>query len=269
MSVQTSFHWPNGAQCAVSVTVDFDGESVEQSEFPNQPLWGRNSFGRYGAQLGVYRLLEVLERYRTRATFYIPGWDAERYPEAMEQIVAAQHEVAGHGYAHEDFSQLSPDEQARTLERSEATFVRVFGHGPAGWRAPNGLMSEGTRALLAERGYRYDSSYCDDDYPYLAPDAVGHRLVELPVFSGSGDRMYYERRRSPEVVAAAWQEEFDAIYGVGGLFALCIHPRGDYGSGRGVRIRAVETILQTIRERPRVWVATCDEIANWLLESSS
>ena len=183
MSALTDFRWPEGARCAVCVTVNFNGESVEQQTLPGQPLWGRYSFGRYGAQAGADRLLEVFERYGVRATFFVPAWDAERYPEVMERIAAAGHEVAGHGYAYEDFSQLTPDEQRSVLERSETTFARVFGRKPTGWRAPEGLMGAETRGLLAELGYRYDSSYCDDDLPSVATDAPGHLLVELPVFN--------------------------------------------------------------------------------------
>ncbi|HUG13468.1 MAG TPA: polysaccharide deacetylase family protein, partial [Thermomicrobiales bacterium] len=99
--------WPDGYQAAVTITVNFDGESVEQRTLPGQPLWGRLSYGRYGAQVGVYRILEALARYDVKATFFIPGFDAERYPEAMEAIAGAGHEVAGRGYAYEDFSALT------------------------------------------------------------------------------------------------------------------------------------------------------------------
>lgn len=260
--------WPHGAQCAVTITVNFDGESVEQSALPNQPLWGRYSFGRYGAQAGIGRLLDALARHAVRATFFVPGWDVERYPHVMERIAATGHEVAAHGYAHEDFSALPPDAQHEALERSEAVFQRAFGAKPAGWRAPEGLMSLETRGILAERGYRYDSSYNDDDMPYLAAD-TGDRLVELPVFWSSSDRQYYTHHREPGVVAAALVEDFRAMYEVGGLCNLILHPRGDYGSGRGVRIRAVDALLQAIRETPNVWLATCGEVADWALDPAA
>jgi len=254
--------WPDGQQCAVTVTVNFDGESVEQSVLPGEPLWGRYSFGRYGAQAGIGRLLDAFARHSVRATFFVPGWDVERYPHVMERIAADGHEVAGQGYAHEDFSALSPDDQRTVLERSEAAFARAFGARPTGWRAPEGLMSLATRAILAERGYRYDSSYNDDDMPYLAEDTDG-RLVELPVFWSSSDRNYYTHYRPPSAVAAGLIEDFRAMYEAGGLCNLILHPRGDYGSGRGVRIPAVDALLQAIRETPRVWLATCGEVANW------
>jgi peptidoglycan/xylan/chitin deacetylase (PgdA/CDA1 family) len=276
--------WPDGYQSAAVITVNFDGESFEQPLLPNEPLWGRYSFGRYGAQLGVHRILEVLERYAVRATYFIPGWDVERYPDAMEAIASAGHELAGRGYANEDFSTLAADDQRGVLERSEAVFTRVFGQAPAGWRAPGGapaaggraalapvgsLMSAETRAILAERGYRYDSSYCDDDVPYVVANARGERLVELPQFTTATDAFYYQAHRSPFVVSAAWREDLSAVHEAGGLFNLALSPRGDWGSGRGVRIRAVADILQALHETPGVWLTTCAEVASWALENAS
>lgn len=261
--------WPGNIQCAVTVTVNFDGESVEQREKPDEPLWGRMSFGRYGAQTGIQRILDLLARWQIRATVFVPAWDVEHYPAVMQLIAGAGHEVAGHGYIHEDFSDLSFDEQRDVLARSESAFENTFGSRPAGWRAPRGLMTSDTRPLLIERGYRYDSSFCDDDVPYVVEGDAGRRMVELPVFATASDSYYYRVRRSPDVVERAWRMEFLAMYEVGGLFNLTIHPRGDFGSGRAVRLRALEGLLQTIQSYPRVWTTTCGELADWALGPDS
>ena len=262
--------WPEGYHAAATVTVNFDGESVEQRTLPDQPLWGRFSYGRYGAQIGVYRILDVLDRYGVRATFFIPGFDAERYPEAMEAIAGAGHEVAGRGYAYEDFSALSVNDQQAALQKGEEALQRAFGAKPAGFRAPDGLMSNETRGILAARGYQYDSTYCDDDLPYVVSDGSGNRLAELPLFHTTAmDRHYYQVYRQPEVVREAFREELSAMFEVGGLFNLAIHPRGDYGSGRGVRIRVIEDTLQAMRETPRLWLATCGEVASHTLAASN
>lgn len=260
--------WPESYQCAATITVNFDGESLDQKNSP-LPLWGRHSFGRYGAQAGVQRLLALFARYGITATFFIPGWDAERYPEVMAAIKAGGHEVAGHGYLHEDFSALSLEEQAEILERSETSLQQVFGVKAVGWRAPDGLMTKETRGLLARRGYTYDSSYNDDDLPYVVEDGQGHRLAELPLHDPCTDKLYYGKYRMPDKVAAAFQNEFEATYDEGGLFNLTLHPRGDVGSGRAVRVRAVESVLQTIQEHANVWWATCSEVADWTLQSAS
>lgn len=259
-----SFNWPEGTQAAAVITVNFSGESVEHGAM-DLPLWGRYSHGRYGAQQGVYNLLELFGRYDVKATFFIVGWDAERYPEAMDAIASAGHEVAASGYLHEDFSNLSPDEQHAVLQRGEDAFQQVFGSKPLGFRGPDRLLSRDTRALLAARGYRYDSSYCDDDRPYVVELGNRQRLVELPVHEPWLDKPYYERHRTSRAFTESILDEFDATYGIGGLFTLGIHPRGDYGSGRGLRVRALEPLLLSFREHPGLWLATCAEIADWTL----
>lgn len=267
----TAPSWPAGVTAAATVTVNFDAESVEHQTL-DLPLWGRDSHGRYGAQVGVFNLLDLFARHDVRATFFISAWDVERYPWAMAAIASAGHELAGHGYRYEDFSASSLAEQTAILERSEATFESAFGQRPLGFRAPGRRMSGATRALLAGRGYRFDSSYADDDRPYLAGDGdAGEdgRLVELPVHEPWSDRPYYERHRPPQRVAESWLDEFDATYAEGGLFTLEVHPRGDYGSGRGSRVRAIGSLLASFREHPGTWVATCGEIAGWSLTGTT
>jgi peptidoglycan/xylan/chitin deacetylase (PgdA/CDA1 family) len=245
------------------ISVNYDGESVERAERPTGALWGRYSYGRYGTQTGLPRVLELLERHEVAATFFVSGWDVERDPELVRDIRDRGHEISGHGYLHEDFSTLTSAEQSKVLGQSEDAFDAVLGSRPVGWRAPGGLMTSETRALLAERGYTYDSSYCDDDLPYRVETPAGASLIELPVFQTASDRHYYEKRRSPDVVEQAWKSEFVSIYRIGGLFNLTLHPRGDFGSGRAVRLRAVDALLRTIKSYPRIWWTTCGELAQW------
>lgn len=268
--------WPEGYHSAATVTINLDLESFEQPELPGEPLWGRYSYGRYGAQEGIWRLLEAFRRYGVTATIFTPGFDALRYPDVMEAIASAGHEIAGRGWANENFALLTLEQQHEVLERSEQAFIDVIGAKASGWRGPSAipgvndpgqrlqipgsLMSADTRAILSERGYSYDSSYCDDDVPYLVE---GAGLVELPVHATAGDRIYYERHRLPSVVASAWIEELSATHEAGGLFNLTLSPRGDWGSGRKVRIAAVEAILQALQETPNLWLATCGDVAGY------
>jgi peptidoglycan-N-acetylglucosamine deacetylase len=269
-------------QSAAVVTVNVDFESFEQPELPGEPLWGRYSYGRYGAQEGIWRLLKVFRRYEVNATFFVPGFDAVRYPDVMDAIASAGHEIGGRGWANENFALVTADQQRELLERSEDALISVFGQRPTGWRGPHALpgvndpgqrlqipgslVSSETRAILAERGYLYDSSYCDDDLPYVVGETA---LVELPVHPSTSDRVYDERHRLPSVVSSVWIEELSATHEAGGLFNLTLSPRGDWGSGRKVRISAVEDILQAMRETPNLWVATCGEVADLARNQSS
>jgi len=61
---------------------------------------GVMSHQAYGPLVGVPRILDLLQEFRLPATFFVPGVTAERYPDAVEQILAAGHEIGHHSYAH-------------------------------------------------------------------------------------------------------------------------------------------------------------------------
>ena len=120
----------------------------------------------YGPLVGVPRLLGMLERHRIRSTFFVPGYTAHRYPAVVKDIVAAGHEVAHHGYLHEQPTAVSPEEEAANLDRGLQALEEVAGVRPVGYRAPMWDLSWRSPALLAERGFLYDSSLMDADVPY-------------------------------------------------------------------------------------------------------
>ena len=110
--------WPNGARCAVMLTFDFDAETLWISRNPaniNRP--GILSQGKYGAQVGVPKILEVLRDFGIKATFFVPGWTAEKHTDKVEAILKDGHEVAHHGYLHEWITPDKPEEELASFER--------------------------------------------------------------------------------------------------------------------------------------------------------
>jgi peptidoglycan/xylan/chitin deacetylase (PgdA/CDA1 family) len=249
-------------QCGVAISVDVDAESVDMNRAPHANLWGRFSHGRYAIRVGAYRLLEVFKEHGMRATFFVPAWDAERAPALVEAIVADGHEVAAHGYRHEDHSRLGDEERA-TLERAHEALTRIAGQPPRGWRAPEGLLSSRTLGYLAELGYIYDASFRDDDLPHEIACGGGRSMVEIPQFPFLNDTPFYEVFRPPAEARQTWLEELAAIHEDGLLFSLKLHPRGDTGSGRLQRAAVVGDVCRALRERPGTWTATHAEIAEW------
>src|SRR5204862_412117 len=140
---------------------------------------GVMSHQAYGPLVGVPRIIGLLAEYELPATFFVPGLTAERYPQAVEQILAAGHEVGHHSYAH--FSPFDQDEAAECadFERALAVLDR-FDVKPEGFRCPSWEPQWRTPALVAEHGLAYDSSLMDADTPYLLETSAGD-IVELPV----------------------------------------------------------------------------------------
>jgi peptidoglycan-N-acetylglucosamine deacetylase len=190
----------------------------------------------------------------------VPGLDAENNARALEAVLKDRHEVAARSYAFEDHSKLG-DREKETLQRAHEALRKLTGAAPVGWRAPGGMLSPHTLMLLTELGYAYDSSFQDDDLPYVMACANGKRIVELPQFQFLDDSTLYAPRHSHDRLLKTWREEFDARYDEGLFINLTLHVRGDYGSGRASRVRVVDEFLQHVERRPGVRFMACREIA--------
>lgn len=139
----------------------------------------------------IDRLLELLARRETHATFFCLGWIAERYPGVVRSIVAGGHELASHGFEHRRASDQSPADFSADIVRAKALLEDVGGAAVAGYRAPSFSVGKGNLwafDVIAQAGYRYSSSV----YPvrhdhYGIPDAprfpfrLGNGLLEIPV----------------------------------------------------------------------------------------
>ena|SRR5215813_3533806 len=107
------------------------------------------------------RTLELLERSRCKATFFVLGWVAEREPALIREIAAAGHEVACHSYFHYPVFRLSPAEFREDLRRSRDVIEDISGLKVVGFRAPTFSITSKTLwalEILAEEGFEYDSS---------------------------------------------------------------------------------------------------------------
>lgn len=107
------------------------------------------------------RLLDFLDLYKIRGTFFILGWVAQRYPELIQEIVRRKHEIGTHGHMHLMVSELSPDEFARDLDTSIMAISKASGCDVHAYRAPGFSISNNqfwAFEILASRGIYLDSS---------------------------------------------------------------------------------------------------------------
>ncbi|MEI9899325.1 MAG: polysaccharide deacetylase family protein [Hyphomicrobium sp.] len=112
-------------------------------------------------------------------TFFVPGWCAEQYPEAIELMVKNGHEVAMHGYLHEYPNLLTREQEFFWTKKGTDAITKIAGKRPVGYRAPWYRYSKHSTDILAQLGYTWDTSLMGDDNPYLIRQAGGE-LVELP-----------------------------------------------------------------------------------------
>ena len=100
--------WPGLTQCTVNLGFDIDAQSNWIGRDPalrDRPVM--MTAADYGPKVGVPRILNLMDEYGLKASFFIPGFTAEQYPDLVKEILARGHEVAGHGYMHRRPAELT------------------------------------------------------------------------------------------------------------------------------------------------------------------
>ena len=266
--------WPEGVRAAACLTFDMDAEApiltTDMSAISRMTPMSHQS---YGPLVGVPRILGLLKRHDITATFFIPGYSAHRYPDVVRAIADAGHEIAHHSYFHENTIGMDEKTEAAMIDLGLRALRDVAGVRPDGYRAPMWELNYHTPKLLAERGFLYDSSLMDSDYPYVLATGraaglpLAADLVEVPVSWGLDDWEQYAYLpgltgsgliESPAKAFEMWTLELQAMHRIGAAFVLCCHP---FLSGRPSRAEALERLIERMKSLDGLWITTVGEVA--------
>jgi peptidoglycan/xylan/chitin deacetylase (PgdA/CDA1 family) len=263
--------WPGGKQAAATLGFDMDAEAVVLTIQPSAAArLSVMSHQAYGPLTGMPRILRLLERHDVRATFFCPGFTAERYPDLLRQVRDSGHEIAHHGYLHEAVTGMTPAQEGAMIDRGLEALEKVTGARPVGYRAPMWETTYATPGLLLDRGFLYDSSLMDGEMPYELAEGEGQdarSIVEIPVHWALDDWEQYAYLpdlfgsgliEDPEKALSMWRADLAAMYDEGCCFTLTNHP---FLSGRPARTRALERLIEDMQDRSGLWIATAGEIA--------
>lgn len=177
---------------AMTIDVEDWFHILEVEDAPSIAEWSKlpSCVGR-----NVDRLLHLLEETDTRATCFVLGWVAERYPDLVRRIAEAGHEIASHGYAHGLVNELGPDRFRDDVQRSIELIEKAAGVRPAGYRAPGFSITAATPwalEVLSDLGMAYDASVFpansghggiagSERLPHRLSLPAGGTLTEFPV----------------------------------------------------------------------------------------
>jgi peptidoglycan/xylan/chitin deacetylase (PgdA/CDA1 family) len=231
--------------CAVSITVDVDGETglPDGGRAYEQRLTSRSERA-YGLRRGLPRVLDVLAGAGLRATFYVPGVVALRHADEIRSIVDAGHELGHHGHTHRRPDRLSARDQRYELEEGLAALGRVAGRPVRGYRAPGWELTPVTLAALGQLGFAYESSLMGDDRPYRIA-AGSSELVELPVHWTLDDAPYFGAGvPDPGRLLGVWEAELERAVAERRHLTYTLHPEI---LGRPHRMRVLEGLAERIR----------------------
>jgi peptidoglycan/xylan/chitin deacetylase (PgdA/CDA1 family) len=267
--------WPDGNRCCVSITVDLSvaagpsGIGVADLTKPE---------ALFGTGQGLTALREILRRHALRATVGVPAAMARIHGDLVRSLAADGHEIAAHGFRHEDVGGLERAEERRRLSRTTEILADVVGHEPAGWfslprqgdRYATGTVSPNTIDLLLEAGYLYLGNGLADDIPhYWVADATEPRaLLTLPYYYHFDDQFFLMFPRAgtglehPDALVRNWQAEFAAQYRRGRYFHMTLHPQH---IGWCNRIELLDQFLTELRRVPGLWNPTGSECARYWL----
>ncbi len=275
--------WPDDARIAVSVVINYeegaeysllDGDSRHETngEVPSpvppqqRDLFNESAF-EYGSRVGVWRLLDLLDKHQVTSTFFCCALALERNPEVAEEIVRQGHEVCGHGYRWEESHLMDRETERRALEKTVASLSRTTGQRPLGWFTRYG-PSVHTRELVEEEGgFIYDSGALNDDLPFYTR-VNGKPWLVVPYSLETNDARFW--RGGLVGISDFYEylkETFDCLYEEGQahpkMMSVGLHCRI---AGRPARSRAVDRFLRYAKGFPGVWFASRVDIARWWLD---
>ena len=274
--------WPNGARVAVSLSVAYEegseyslldgdphreptGEIVSPVPMAQRDLVNESMF-EYGSRVGVWRVLDLLDRQEVRATFFCCGLALERNPEVGPEITRRGHDICGHGYRWVEAFKMDREAEREDIRKTVEVIHRVAGQRPLGWhnRYANSLN---TRELVVEEGgFLYDSNAYNDDIPYFVSINDGSWLV-VPYSFDTNDARSYRAGGSVADYSQSMVDTLDRLYEEGEvspkMMSVGIHCRI---SGRPGRSEALERFMQYAKGFPGVWFARRSDIARWWWE---
>ena len=263
--------WPAGYRAAAVLGFDMDAEAVALTASPaSAARLSAMSHQAYGPLTGMPRILKLLARREVRATFFCPGYTAERYPDLVRQVRDAGHEIAHHGYLHEAVAGMTPAQEGAMLDRGLEALEVVTGERPRGYRAPMWETTYHSHRLLLDRGFLYDSSLMDGELPYELAEGPGdtaRSIVEIPVHWALDDWEQYAFLpdlfgsgliEDPRKALSMWRADLEAMHDEGCCFTLTNHP---FLSGRPGRARALDELIGLMQDLDGLWLTTAEEVA--------
>ena len=265
--------WPNGARVAVWVIPNiehflFDRPSTRLTNLPVNPDVLNYSWRDYGVRVGIWRMMEVMERYGVKGTVALNSDVCARYPRIIEEGKKLGWEWMGHGNNNSTlFAGQSEAEERALIKEVVTTISKSVGEAPRGWLSP--ALSETMRTLdiLADNGIEYVGNWVNDDQPYPMRVKKGS-MIAMPYSVEINDiPALLDLHQSPETFGQMICDQFDVLYEdgaqTGRVMSICLHP---FLVGYPHRSKYFAKALHHITSRQEVWLTTGGAIVDWYKE---
>ena len=261
--------WPNGARVAVLVSVLLEAWADGRSPgyFPRTtPLKAGQTdragsrWSEYGGKEGIWRLVKILDNRGVKASVFCNALAAERYPDAIKQIVGSGHRVQGHGYAQNQYlMDFSPEEQHATIRKCLDILEEKSGNRPEGWMTPVYGGDQHTIDFLVQEGLKWHCDALDLSLPRRETTASGH-IVAIPWSEFVDNRVL---KSNPRDYFEVYQNQFNYHQEQEplGLVHLACH---SHFGGRPLVANIFDKILAFFGGHKNVWYPSPTELAQWM-----
>lgn len=266
--------WPGGARIALWVAPNIEFFPLDEKVFmgigivPDVLSW---SHREYGNRVGIWRIMEVLDRYGIRATVALNSEVCDACPQIVAAGVERGWEFMGHNQSNSrPLNQIDPATEGEVVRATFDRIERATGSRPRGWLSGGLIETWNTLDHLIDAGCEYVCDWVVDDQPFVM-DVDGRRLVSIPYSGESNDFGPFMRWGwTADQFADLLCRQFDQLYREsevsGRVMVISLH---GFLMGVAHRIGALETALDHIMGHDEIWFATGGEIMDHYLASSA
>lgn len=269
--------WPNNARVALWVVPNVEHYEFQPTPNKYRDAWPRvphpdvmhYSYRDYGNRVGFWRMLEVLDHYRVRATVSINVAVLEQFPEIRDAMTARNWEFMSHGiYNTRYLYGMSIDEEREFYRDTAATLLKHTGKQMKGMLGTAFTATVNTSDLMAEAGLIYHVDWFVDDQPFPIKVKKG-KLVGIPYSRELNDALLFQGPSfEADYFVDICKRQFDVLYEEGAhsgrVMCIALHP---YLIGQPHRVKYLAEILSYVLGHKGVWAATGDEIAQYYLDN--
>lgn len=266
--------WPGGQKVLTWIVIDLEWFPITPNDKPFRapghmatayPDYRHYTSRDYGNRVGIYRLLDALDKVGAKASIAANSAIADRYPALVRDILAAGHEIVAHAT---DMNAtiatgVPEDEERRMIAATLDTLEKAAGVRPAGWLSIARSQSFNTPALLAEAGLTYLCDWVNDDLPYRMTTPKGS-ILNLPLNHELSDRQILNVQQ--QSMASYSEQMRDAFTWLSGeaethgarMLAMNVTP---YITGLPYRMAEFDALLRWLATQPGHGFATGAAIA--------
>ena len=264
------FAWPNGARVAVWIIPNIEFFALDEQipaaaggggKVPDIPGW---SVRDYGNRIGVFRIMDVMDRYKARGTVALNSELCAEHPEIIEECVKRDWELMGHNESNNRRLNAVPaDEESNVIRRTVETIAKASGRKVRGWLSSGLNETWNSLDYFADAGLDYVADWANDDQPYVMTLDDGRKLMSVPYTFELNDKPAFEKaHRTADEFTDMIKRQFDVLWREGEtqarVMAIALHP---YITGFPHRIGALDKALEYICRHEGVWLTTGGEIA--------